>query len=173
MEIIFVEIQLLVNKMFVPGREWSRRASADVTSVSDVHAMYYWCWQTFCNISSPLHTVHKKLTIKIQISTLINNIPLTVPLPLLSLSLFFFYTNAVIRWGSEAPRGNQGFLQSPRSALALPRCSPPGCPSRCRCCHRGGAQGWTETLMILAAFVYCLRDELVAVVRFLVYIFCS
>lgn len=41
MEIFFVEIQLLVNKMFVPGREWSRRASADVTSVSDVHAMYY------------------------------------------------------------------------------------------------------------------------------------
>lgn len=88
MEIIFVEIQLLVNKMFVPGREWSRRASADVTSVSDVHAMYYWCWQTFCNISSPLHTVHKTLTIKIQISTLINNIPVTVPLPLLSLSFF-------------------------------------------------------------------------------------
>lgn len=30
----------------------------------------------------------KKITIKIQISTLINNIPVTVPLPLLSLSFF-------------------------------------------------------------------------------------
>lgn len=170
MEIIFVEIQLLVNKMFVPGREWSRRASADVTSVSDVHAMYYWCWQTFCNISSPLHTVHKKITIKIQISTLINNIPLTVPLPLLSLS---FLNKCSYQVRIRSPRGNQGFLQSPRSAIVLPRCSPPGCLSRYRCCHRGGAQGRTETLMILSAFVYCLRDELVAVVRFLVYIFCS